>query len=217
MYPQKFSKSLKRPKFIILALIIISLCILIATVSSGLYSMLKPEPGAVYMELAEPWAGDGMDARVAYLITVVCFLPPYITWFGTCIQFMVAAYYLQWGFRDIYSLMFDDAHLVNQLALHKTKHWLLSQMTGDLDDILRGYTGASMSMCIFDMCFVIFTLHESHKSSDIMTSTLLLIMMLITTAIIVVPSISINSWVSWYTLEYIPQTPGSIQGCRHPQ
>ena len=205
MYPQKFHNGLNWSKFIIMTIVIISLCILATAVSSGFYLILKPEPDAAYIKLTEPWAGDVTEARVAYIITVICFLPPNITWMGAGLEFLVAAYYLRWGFMELHRLMSDDTQLVSQLALHKTVHLRLSQLTGDLDDILWGYTGASMTMCIFDMCFVIFVFHESHRSSEIMGSVSLLILAFVTMGIIVVYSISINTWVSWCTLVDIIQ------------
>ena len=54
------------------------------------------------------------------MMTVICFLPSYITWMGAYLLFKVASYYLRCGFRDLHSLMSDDTQLVNQLALHKT-------------------------------------------------------------------------------------------------
>ena len=141
------------------------------------------------------------------MMTVICFLPSYITWMGAYLLFKVASYYLRCGFRDLHSLMSDDTQLVNQLALHKTVHLRLSQLTGDLDDILWGYTGASMAMCMFNMCFVIFAFHESHGGSEIMGSFSLLILVLVPMGIIVMCSISINTWVSWCTLADITQTP----------
>ena len=76
MYPQKFHNGLNWSKFIIMTMVIISLCILATAVSSGFYLILKPEPDAAYIKLTEPWAGDVTEARVAYIITVICFLPP---------------------------------------------------------------------------------------------------------------------------------------------
>ena len=209
MYPQKFHNSRNWSKFIILTMVIISLCILAASVSSGFYLILKQEPDAAYIKLIEPWAGNFTEARVAYITTVICFLPCYITWMGAGLQFMVAAYYLRWGFRELHNLMSDGTQLVNQLALHKTVHLRLSQLTGGLDDILWGYTGASMAMCIFDMCFVIFAFQERYRSSDIMGSVSLLIMAIATMGIIVVYSISINTWVSWCTFVDITQKAGA--------
>ena len=200
MYPQRFYNRLNWSRFTILTMVIISLCILATSVGSGIYLVLKPEHEAAYIKLTEPWSGNIAEARVAYVLTVICFLPSYITWMGAGLQFMVAAYYLRCGFRDLYILISDDTQLVNQLALHKTVHLRLSQLTVDLDDILWGYTGASMAMCMFNMCFVIFAFHESHRSSEIMGSASLFLMALATMGIIVVYSISINTWVSWCTL-----------------
>ena len=144
------------------------------------------------------------------MITVICFLPSYITWMDAYLLFMTAAYYQRWGFMELHNLMSDDTQLVNQLAFHKTAHLRLSQMTGDLDDILWGYTGASMAMCVFNMCFVIFAFHESHRSSEIMGSVSLLILVLATIGIIVMCSIPINKWVSWCTLAEITQATDCI-------
>ena len=210
MYPQKFNNRLRWPKFIILTMIIFSLCIVASAVGSGFYLILKPTPDANFIKVVQPWAGNITEIRVAYMITIICFLPSYITWIGSGILFMVAAYYLRWGFRDLHNLMSDDTQFVNQLTLHKTIHLRLSRLTGEFDDIVWGYIGASMTMCIFDMCFVIFALHKSQDSYEIMGSISLVMMVLVTMGIIIVSSISINTWVSWYTLEDVIQMPGSM-------
>ena len=198
MYPQRFNDRLRWSKVIILTMISISLCTLAAAVGIGLNSIIKPEPEAADIQPVKTWAKNNTEARVAWVRSLICFLPTYLTWIGARIQFMVAAYNLRWGFRNLHSLMFYDTPLVNQLTLHKNIHLRLSQLTGDLGNILWGYTRASMAMCIFDMCFVIFALHESHESSEIMGFVSLLILVYCIIGIIVMFIISANTWVSWW-------------------
>ena len=90
------------------------------------------------------------------------------------------------------------------ISLVQREHMFLSQMTRKLDDILWGYIGASMIMCTFDMCFVIFTLCDSHSTLVTVESVALLWMALTTMAAIVLFSISINTWVSIDTLLHGP-------------
>ena len=70
------------------------------------------------------------------MVSIAYFLPPYINWASASILFIVATYYLRWGSKDLHNTMASDTQLVNQMALHKRAHTRLSQMTGDLDDIL---------------------------------------------------------------------------------
>ena len=194
--PQKFNNHLKWQKVTIWVIIITSICAMPAIYSGGFYLILRSEPKAAYLKLADPWSGNSMEASIAYAITSICFLPPCGTWIGAFLLLIVAAYYLRRGFKDLHSFMSDDTQLINQLALHKLQYLRLSQLVEDLDDILWGYTGASMAMCTFDMCFIISALHGSHKPYEIIFSVALLMSLLITMGLIVVPSISINTWVS---------------------
>ena len=195
IYPEKFNIQHGRPTGIMWAIIIMTLCILSGIVSHEFYFILKPNPDPAYIRLSEPWTGSVTEARVAYMITTLCLLPAYITWMSACLLFMVAVYYLRWGFRNLHQLMTESTQLVNQLASHKRQHMHLSQMTEELDDILWGHIGASMTTCTFDLCLLIFTLHGSHRMADIMGSITLLIMALSTMSIIAVLSISVNTWV----------------------
>ena len=203
MLPERFNKQLGWSKVIIWVIIITAICSLTAVDVTAFYFVLKSNPETTYTKMATPWLGSVNEARVAVVATISCFLPSSITWFGAGQLFMVAAYYLRWGFKDLYGRMATDTQLVNQLATHKHGHMRLSQMTEDLDDILWGYTGASIIMSTFDMCFVIFTLRDSHSTLEIMGSVALITLALSTMIIIVVFSISINTWVSFYPLLHI--------------
>ena len=211
VYPEKFNIQYGRPTVIMWVTIIMTLGTLSAAVSTGFYFMLKPNPDPSYIRLAEPWTETVTEARVAYMMTAICFLPAYITWMCACLLFMVSVYYLRWGFKNLYKLMTDDTQLINQLALHKFQHMRLSQLTEDLDSILWGHIGASLTMCTFDLCLLIFTFHGSHRVTDIMGSIALLILALSTMTIIAVLSISINTWVCAPRCRYIILLSDSIQ------
>ena len=200
LQPQRFNDQLRWPKVIIWALTILVICQLTTIDASTSYFIMKSDPDSIYMNLAEPWTGSVKEARVAFVTTRICFLPSCITWLCGGHFFEVAAYYLRCGFKDLQGHMANDTQVVSQLATYKREHMRLSQMTGDLDDILWGYTGASIIMCTFDMCFVIFALRNSHSTLGTAGSVAILWMTLYTMAIIVLFSISINTWVSSYTL-----------------
>ena len=195
-FPLKFNSHLRRPKAIILVINITMMCLMFVRYNTEFYWIFKPEAGSASMKLAEPWTGNVLEARVAYVVTAICFLSAFSTWVSAGLLFTVAVYYLIWEFMDLHRLMCDDTQLVMQLTLHKRRHLCLSQMVGDLDDILWGYIGTSMIMCTFDMCFVISALHESQRSYEIMGFVALLSVLFLTLGILVVPSISINTWVS---------------------
>ena len=196
LYPQRFNDGLRWQKYIIWVLTITAICQLTAMVASALYFILKADPDPIYIKLAEPWTGSAKEARVAFLTATISLFPSYITWICAGHLFVVSSYYLRWGFKDLQGRMTHETQLLNQLSLYKREHMFLSQMTRKLDDILWGYIGASMIMCTFDMCFVIFTLRDSHTTLGTIGSVVVLWMSLSTMTIIVLFSISINTWVS---------------------
>ena len=196
LYPQRFEKQLGWPKISIWVMVIMTMCTVFGVIGSEVYLTLKVESESAYMKVAEPWSGSIKDAKVTYMIVTICFLLPYTTWVSACLMLIVAAYYLQWGFRDLQKLMSDDTHLVQQLAFYKRRHLSLVQMTRALDNILWGYIGGSVVMHTFYLCFVIFMLRNSHRSMDTLESAFSLFLALCTMTIIVVLSVSINTWVS---------------------
>ena len=200
LHPMMFNDRLRWPKIIVWVLTIKTICQLISADATAFYFILKSDPDPIFIKLAEPWTGSVKEARVAFVTTIVCLLPSYINWICAGHLLWVASYYLRWGFRDLQSRMANDTQLVNQLAMYKREHMRLSQLTGDLDDILWGYIGASMISCTFDMCFVIFTFRDSHSTVAIVGSVTLLWMALFTMVVIVLFSISINTWVSFHAL-----------------
>ena len=198
-YLQKFNCQLRRPKVLIRVIIIATICYATLSVGAGCYQFFKSDPGEAYIKLAEPWSENIKEARIAYMVSIAYFLPPYINWASARILFVVATYYLRWGFKDLHNTMASDTLLVNQMASHKRAHMRLSQMTGDLDDILWGYNGASIVMCTVDLCLVIYTLHYTKGFMEFGGSIMLLFMAVITMSIITALSLSINTWVSWDT------------------
>ena len=196
LYPQRFISHLRRLRVIIWVMVTTMICSTIPAVASGCYLILMPDPNEAYIKLAEPWSGSIKKARIAYITNAVYFLPPYITWTSAGMLFVVATYYLRCGFRDLRNTIASDTQLVDHLALHKRTHMRLSQMTRDLDDILWGYNGVNVAMCTINLCFVIFTLHDSNSFMETTGSISILFMSVIIMTIIVVLSISINTWVS---------------------
>ena len=203
-YPQKFNCQLRRPKVFIWVMIIATICYASLSVGAGCYQFLKSDSGEAYIKLAEPWSENIKEARIAYMVSIAYFLPLYINWASARILLVVATYYLRWGFKDLHNTMASDTRLVNQIALHKRAHMRLSQMTGDLDDILWGYNGANIAMCTVDLCLVIYTLQNSKGVMEFGGSIMLLIMAVITMSIITVLSLSINAWVSWDKMQQGP-------------
>ena len=193
---QRSDAQLKKTKVIMWVMVVMAICNMAAVDFTGFAFVLKPDPAAAYIKLAEPWSGNVKEARIAFMTTIICFLPSYITWTSACLYFLTAGFYLRRGFRDQHILMENDLQLVDRLALHKLRHIRLSNMTQELDDILLGYIGPSIAMCTFDLCFVIFTLHDGHSSTEVAGSAAMLLLALSVMAIIVVISISINTWVS---------------------
>ena len=119
-YPQKFNCQLRRPKVFIWVMIIATICYATLSVGAGCYQFLKSDPGEAYIKLAEPWSENIREARMAYMISIAYFLPPYINWASAGILFVVATYYLRRGFKDLHNTMASDTQLVNQMGLAQT-------------------------------------------------------------------------------------------------
>ena len=191
----KFSGKLICPKAIIWIMVIclVSSLFLVSTVCSYLIWRSEPEP--LLLQLAQPWS-DREVAKTVVTIAMYSFLPPCVTWLGANMFFLLATYYLCSGFRRLQGTMELDLQLPTDLSLYKKQHLQLSKLADMLDEILRGFIGATVAKSAFDLCFVIFTLHESHHVTEIIASVIILIVAVSSMATITVLSIVIHSRVS---------------------
>ena len=194
--PQRFSDSLIYPKFFIRFLVSFILCFLVSMYAFAYYFILQPEPDSVFLQLAEPWTENITEARLSYMVTFACFLPALMICGMSGTVFLTSAFYLRWGFADIYKAMQSDLELEGQVALYRQQHLKLCELTARLDAMFKGYIGSGTSMATFNLCFVIYILKDC-KTDFIFFGTLVMFYMsLVNIAIIAVLSISIISWVS---------------------
>ena len=197
--PQDFSGTLRRPKATIWMMVILQMSGVAQFIATLLYFTLKPNPEPLLLQLAQPWAYSQF-ARLIAMGTIFGILSATICWSGGATLFLVAAYYLRSGFRRLHRSLVADRQLLSKLASYKTQHLLLTKLTVMLDDIFRGFIGASVVSSTFGICIVIFTLQDSSSAAEMTISINILTVFAVCMAIITVFSISIHSWVSFQSI-----------------
>ena len=197
--PQEFSGTLRRPKIIIWMMVSLHMSAVAQFFVTLSYFTLKPEPEPLLLQLAQPWAYNQF-ARLIAMGTIVGIFSATICWSGGATHFLAAAYYLRSGFRRLHRTLVADQQLLNKLASYKTQHLHLTKLTVMLDDIFRGFIGASVVSSTFCICIAIFTLKDSSSAAAMTISINILTVFAVCIAIITVFSISIHSWVSFQSI-----------------